>query len=389
MTRSDRLALAAALYATVCTIATLYLPQPILPVLAREFGLGMHEASLAVTLTMLPLAFAPVAYGLLLETLPAPRLARWAVLALAAGHVGVCLAPSWQLILAARLAQGLAIPAALTAIMTLVSTRCPAHRVRTFMSWYISTTIVGGFLGRFCSGLMAECWGWRAIFGVLAVLLLAAFFLLRSLVRDSDGCGEAGFGRPSAAHVREVLAKPLFLRAYMMIFCCFFAFTATLNFLPFRLVELDGVVSPARAGVMYLGYLVGVATSLAAPRIVGVLGGERRAFLAGLLLFGGSVAACLLPDTALVFAALYPFCAGFFLIQTVGPGFVNSRADQHRGVVNGLYIAFYYAGGACGSFAPGLIYHAFGWNVFLAAVLCVVGLALLLASGLRCPGRQC
>jgi YNFM family putative membrane transporter len=378
LTRSERATLAATLFATICAIATLYAPQPLLPVLALEFGLGKAAASLAVTMTMLPLAFAPVAYGLMLESLPAARLARWAVLVVALGHAGVYLAPTWELVLAARLVQGLAIPAALTSVMTLLAGKCAPERMRRVMSWYIATTIVGGFSGRFFSGIMAEAWGWRAPFAVLGVLLLAAFLLLGRL----GGANSPGYERPRAAHVRAALARPLFLRAYSMIFCCFFTFTATLNYLPFRLVELEGGVSPGRAGTMYLGYLVGVATSLASPRIVSWLGGEGRAFLAGLALFGASVTACLAPDTMIVFAALFPFCAGFFLIQTVGPAFVNARTDEHKGVVNGLYIAFYYAGGALGSFAPGLIYNALGWNVFIACLLAVLGAAIFLAAGL-------
>lgn len=378
MTHAERTALASTLFATVCAIATLYAPQPLLPIFAQEYGLGKAAASLAVTMTLLPLAFAPVLYGLLLESLPAAKLARWALLAVALGHAGVCLAPSWNWLLAARLAQGLAIPAALTSVMTLLASKCAPERMRRVMSWYITTTIVGGFSGRFFSGLMAEAWGWRTPFAVLGVLLLIAFVLLGRV----NGGDAPGFERARAAHVWTALAKPSFLRAYSMIFCCFFAFTATLNYLPFRLTELEGGISPGRAGTMYLGYLVGVITSLASPRIVSFVGGEGRAFLAGLVLFGASVAACLIPDTMLVFAALFPFCAGFFLIQTVGPAFVNARSSEHKGVVNGLYISFYYAGGALGSFAPGLIYHAYGWNVFIFCLLAVLGVAVFLAAGL-------
>ncbi|MGE4291185.1 MAG: MFS transporter [Desulfovibrio sp.] len=378
MTRAERLTLATTLFATACAIATLYVPQPLLPVFALEFGLSKAAASLAVTMTLLPLAFAPVLYGLLLESLPAAKLARWAVLVVGLGHVAVFFSPSWNVLLAARLVQGLAIPAALTSVMTLLASKCAPERMRRVMSWYISTTIVGGFSGRFFSGILAEAWGWRVPFAVLGVLVFAAFFLLGRV----QGGDAPGFERARVAHVRAALAKPSFLRAYSMIFCCFFAFQATLNYLPFRLAELAGGVSPGRAGTMYLSYLVGVATSLTAPRIVSFLGGEGRAFLLGLAFFSVSVAACLTPNTLLVFVALIPFCAGFFLIQTVGPAFVNARSTEHKGVVNGLYIAFYYAGGALGSFVPGFIYHSFGWNVFIYCLLGVLGVAVLLASGL-------
>lgn len=51
--------------------------------------------------------------------------------------------------------------------------------------------------------------------------------------------------------------------------------------------------------------------------------------------------------------------------------------------MNGLYIAFYYAGGAIGSFLPGFLYHGFGWYVYLGSLALVVGLAGSLLWGLR------
>lgn len=379
VTSSQRADLASALFATICVIATLYSPQPLLPVLAQQYDLSKATASLAITMTLLPLALAPVAYGLLLESIPASRLARWALVGLAAGHVGVCLAPSWGWILAARLFQGLVAPAALTSMMTLVAGRCEPSRLRRVMSWYIATTIMGGFSGRFFSGLLAGLFHWRVPFAVLAVLLLTAFVLLRRL---DTGSASAGFTRPDLGHVRAALTRREFLWAYCMVFCCFFSFTALLNYLPFRLVDLEGGVSPVQAGSMYLGFLVGVSTSICAPRIISTLGGENRAFITGLCVLLVSAAAFFSPNPWHLFLALFPFCAGFFLVQTVGPTFVNARAKEHRGIVNGLYISFYYAGGALGSFVPGLVYNALGWEVFIGLLMAMLVLAGFFAFNL-------
>lgn len=378
LTQDTRINLAPVFFATLCTIATIYAPQPLLPLLALRFQLSETTAALAVTMTMLPLALAPVAYGLLLESLPAAKLARWAVLAVGFGHLGVVLAPDWEWLLLARLFQGLAIPAALTSVMTLLAVSSAPERMRRVMSWYIATTILGGFCGRFFSGLLAEYWNWRAPFAVLGLLLVAAFVLLGPL---SHGRAP-GFTRPRLAHVRQALSQPAFLRAYALIFCCFFTFSALLNYLPFRLAELEGAVSPARAGYMYLSYLVGIGTCLTAPRLVPRLGGEGRAFLVGQAMLVLALAVCLFPDVPVLFGAMFPLCAGFFLVQTVGPVFVNSRAGEHKGLVNGLYISFYYGGGACGSFLPGLVYRAFGWSAFLICLLAVLGVAVFLATRL-------
>ena len=51
------------LLCSVFTFFVLYGPQPILPLLARDHSLSEAEAGLLMTVTMLPLAIAPLAYG--------------------------------------------------------------------------------------------------------------------------------------------------------------------------------------------------------------------------------------------------------------------------------------------------------------------------------------
>lgn len=364
--------------AAMVVIATLYCPQPFYNVLAAEYGLGHTVISLAVTCIMLPMAVAPVLYGLLLESLPAGRVVRVAVLVLAAGHFLLAMAPPWWAFLALRFLQGLAMPAALTSLMTILSRSCRPERVQRVFSLYIAATVVGGFSGRFFSGLISVFFGWRMAFVVLGVSSVAVFGLLLLLRGDHVSHSV----RPCAALVAEVLRLRGMFRACVMAFCAFFAFTASLNYLPFRLKELDGSASELHISIMYLSYLVGILTILNSSRIVRSLGSEPRAIRWGLLLFTIAVAACLLPSSWALFVTLFLLCCGFFLVQSVATGFVNHLGDDHKGLVNGLYVSFYYAGGVIGSFVPGLLYSALGWNGFIATLLLVLGVGLLAARGL-------
>ncbi|MBU1249433.1 MAG: MFS transporter, partial [Proteobacteria bacterium] len=251
------------------------------------------------------------------------------------------------------------------------------QRIRRVMALYITATIFGGFFGRFSSGLLAWAWGWQAPFFMLALLSALACLLLAM----QGVTGPASFERPDFSRVAAALRQPELLRVYLMIFCCFFTFTAALNFLPFRLNELERGASELRTGSMYLGYLVGIAAALLSTRMAERFG-EAVTLRAGILLFACSVAACALPSGDGLLLALFPFCAGFFLVQSLGPGVVNARVEGKRGVVNGLYIAFYYGGGTLGSIAPGFIYHSFGWGAFIAVLVGVLLVALLLTRGL-------
>ena len=51
-----------------------------------------------------------------------------------------------------------------------------------------------------------------------------------------------------------------------------------------------------------------------------------------------------------------------FTVHSVLSGYVNHLARRRKGVVNGLYVSLYYAGGTLGSYLPVVIYEARGWN---------------------------
>ena len=131
-----------------------------------------------------------------------------------------------------------------------------------------------------------------------------------------------------------------------------------------------------RIGLMYSGYIMGIFTSLGAPWFIRHLGGEVRTIRTGLVVLGTILIILTTPYVGVLFAVMFFFCGTMFLVHTTASGLVNQMAgSQHRGLTNGLYVAFYYAGGSIGSYAPGIVYQQFGWNFFLLllALICLIG----------------
>ncbi|MEF3698677.1 MFS transporter [Desulfolutivibrio sp.] len=367
---------------TLAAIATIYAPQPLLPLLAGEFHLELATAALAVTATLLPLAAGPLLYGYLLESVSTKKTMVVSLAVLAATQAGLAWADSFGVFLALRFVQGLAVPALLTALMTHVAASATPERVHAVMATYIAVTTLGGFSGRFFSGLAAAQWGRRAPFAVLAALLCGCLVLARMLSADA----RTTFVKPSPRVIGQVLARPGFLKAYLMAACLFFVFTGMLNILPFRLTEIEGPVSSARIGVMYLGYLVGIAASLWSPRAARPLGGRKAVLAVGLAVESVSVLVFAVPAAWAIFVSVVILCGGMFLTHAAAPGILNAAAPRQRGVVNGLYLAFYYSGGVLGSYLPGLARDMLGfWSavvLLFAVALCALGLAASLGHGL-------
>ncbi len=364
-------------FTTILSFSALYAPQPLLPLLARQLAIDLPAASLLMTVVFVPLSIAPLAYGLLLGTVSPRRMLQVAVPLLALAQIPFLFASTYGVLLAARFVQGLLIPAILTALMTF--TAQSRGELQRSMSIYIASTITGGFAGRAVSGALASWFGWRMPFLFLLFSLGIAFVLLLRL----PDRGALTLLRPDPQRLLQLLANPHLRVFYTVVFCFFFAFAAMMNFLPFRLTELQEAASELRIGLAYSGYLLGVLTALGSSAICNRLGGELKTIRLGLLVYGLSLLGFLTGKVALLFVLMFLFCGAMFLVHSTCSSYLNRIGGSDKGMVNGLYVASYYFGGMLGSFLPGLIYRQFGWNVFVVSLTLIVCLALAMLWPLR------
>ena len=370
------------LFATILTLSALYAPQPLLPVLAEEFGVSRESAAFLTTVAFLPLSIAPLVYGFVLESLQPRRLLRIAVLLLALTEILFFLSPSFSLLVGIRLLQGLLIPAILTSLMTYIALVTKSGAVQRAMGIYIAATILGGFLGRACSGAVATWLGWRYSFLLLAASLLLCFFLLKRLATTTT----LNLTRPDPRIILRILERKIYLKVYLTVFCLFFVFAAVMNFVPFRLTEISESASEFKIGMIYSGYLMGIFTSLGAVGAARVVGSEVRVMVIGLLVLAASLLGLVADRPEVLFGVMFIFCGGMFLVHATASGFLNRHAADNKGMVNGLYVSFYYAGGTAGSYLPGFIYERFGWTTFILVLLGVATTGLLTVASCRKAG---
>jgi len=359
-------------FCTVITFCSLYAAQPIQPVFQQEFSLSSLQAILFTTLMMLPLGFAPMFYGVLLESLSARLIVRTAILLLGVLELVFSLTDNYLLLLALRGLQGMVIPAILTSLVSYISFTATREDVQTAVARYIAATILGGFLGRFLSGLFTDLFGWRFFFFLLGLLLIWGFFLLRTLEKDAN----LEYSRPKFAEVTELVRQPQFFWLYCTIFAVFFVFAGLLNLLPFQLKAINPAFRETGIGFMYFGYVMGILVSLNVRRMISLFGSETRVAMAGLFLYIIGIGGFMIPDHRAMFIAMFVFCTGMFMAHSLLSGYINTLARSKKGIANGVYISFYYLGGTIGSFAPGVLYEHFGWKFFLLSLMLMVGGAI-------------
>ena len=368
-------------FCAAVAMCLLYAPQPIAPVFESELGISRAKAGLFITALMVPLALASILYGYLLEKISIRTALGVGFFLLGGAQIVFSLSSEYFWLLNIRGFEGLIIPVAMTGIMSYISQTTPKDQIASAIGAYIGVTIIGGFLGRFLSGLCTDYFGWRFFIIIIGAMCLLCALLVSKYCANVS----ASFLKPKLRDIACVLKTPHNLYIYLAMFGIFFAFQAVLNYMPFELSYiLGGEFSGTKIGAMYLGYALGVIISFNVKRIACFFGSPLRAMIAGGVIFVLGLQFLHIQSYLVFFAVMLSLCIGFFISHAMASAFINKMADEHKGIANGLYVSFYYCGGGLGSVLPGIIYLHSGWDAFLLAlsvinILALVSLAYLWA----------
>jgi YNFM family putative membrane transporter len=386
-----------------CAFTTIYITQPVLPILEAQFAVSPSVASLSVSAVILGMALTTLPIGALADRHPAR------VLMLAGGGIvalmsGLCAATqSFPTLVALRFVQGASIPALTTCIAawlarsyvppTLAASplRCPpGGAVRAWdgparsrpldslnvaMGTYVSATVAGGLAGRLLAGWVFPPEHWRDAF-VAAALALAVFTLLATY-RLPDRAAPSPRGAETAP-LRALLARRVQWLAGVAAFGAFGAFSTVFNYFPFRLSRPPWNLSTATITALYLVYVAGLVMGPFAGRL-GNRFGNGSVMIAGALVLAAALALTFVATMPTLIASLVALCAGFFAIHATAVGALNRDATTARGRANALYTLFYYAGGAAGIAVAGELYAVLGWAGVVGA--CIAMTLLPLGAG--------
>ncbi|DAB36249.1 MAG TPA: MFS transporter, partial [Sulfurospirillum cavolei] len=292
---------------TILTLCTLYAVQPIQPLFEKEFALSRFEAVIFTTVIMLPLGFAPIVYGYVLETLSSKLFLRNAILILGVLELLFAYSDTYAALLGIRALQGVLIPAVLTSLMSYISFITPKERVQQAIGYYIAATILGGFIGRLLSGTLSDLFGWRLFFILLGIALIAMYGCLHYVGEEV----KVDFVKPKLSQIVDVLKQKSFLNIYTMMFFIFFVFQALLNFIPFQLKQLSSTMGYGKVGMMYAGYIIGFIVSIRILWLIKRLGGETKTIMIGIVIFALGLQIFHIGDYTVMFAGMFVFCAGF------------------------------------------------------------------------------
>lgn len=356
-TESQSLLQALVFFLVATAFTTIYITQPVLPVIENEFGIDARMASLSVSMVIFGIALANLPFGVLADRYPIrPIILIGGAVVAAAGFV-CAITHNIVPFIAARLIQGLFMPSLTTCIAAYLAQNLPAARLNVVMGSYVSATVAGGLGGRLLGGWIHPPLHWRYAFVSASVLLIIAT-LAAALWLPADRTDHKIEQRP--AGFSELLIQPGLLRMIVVGFGAFFVFSSTFNYLPFYLSRPPFSVRTEVITLMYLAYLFGIVIGPLSGKLSNRIG-SGATLLCGSLLCAAAIGATLIPSLAAIAASLAAICGGFFSIHSAAVGLLNRRLTASRGRANSLYVLFYYVGGAVGITACGYAYTGYGW----------------------------
>ena len=370
-------------------LLTIYATQPLLPALAADLGVSATAAAWTVSATALGVAVAAPFAGAVSDRLGRKRVMLTAIAVLAGTTVACAVAPGFAVLLAARAAQGLAVPFVFAVAVAYVAEEVPASRSAAVNGLYVSGTAFGGFLGRFLSGAVADAIGWRASFAALVLVLLAVLGGVAALLprerRFAPTTGVLGGLRGIGGHLRNGRLLGTCALGAAVLFVQVGAFTYAglhLSGPPFGL-------GTAQVGAVFAVFLVAVVITPLTGRLVSRVGRRLVLVLATAVLLAG-LALTLVPATAAVVAGLTGACTGVFAAQACATAQAAASGGAARSSAVGLYLTCYYAGGGVGAVVPAPLFSSVGWPacVGLLGAVAVLGAVAALVSWPARAGAQ-
>ncbi len=370
-------------FVCAATVANAYYNQPLLGEFARAFSATPHAAGLIATLCQ-------IGYGvgiLLIVPLADVRERRSLILLLLAlvslALLAAAAATNLPWLYVACLAIGLTTVVPQIIIPYAAGLAEPAQR-STVVGTVQGGLLVGILLARTVSGAIGNWLGWRWVFVLAAVLMLAIALLIRKRLAPQvvpvEGLRYSALLRSMG---RFFIDLPQLRRICFASACSFAAFSAFWTTLAFLIESPSYGYGPAVTGAFGLIGAMGAMTAPYAGKLSDRKGTAYTLLLANLM----SLAAFGL----LYFAALgwLPLLIVAVLVLDVGAqsNHIANQSDVFAfcpkavARLNGVYMFCRFAGGALGSICGSWAWSYGGWHAVCAVGLSFCVLALLLNRG--------
>jgi YNFM family putative membrane transporter len=366
------------------TFAMVYSTQPLLPLLAAEFGVGAASASLTVSTTTAGLALMLIPGSVLADRLGRQWVMKASLALAAVLAFATAFAADFASMLMLRALLGAAVAGLPAAAMAYIGEEIAPGAQARAMGLYIAGNALGGMSGRFVAALLTDWGSWRLALGVIGALgLVSALVFWQRLPASQNFRARAATPARIAADTLAIYRDPGLPALFLIAFLAMGGFVGLYNFLGFRLLGAPYELGQSAIGAIFLLYLVGTWASALSGRLAD-RHGRRKVLWPMLAVMGGGLALTLAQPLWLVIAGVGVFTFGFFAAHALASGWVGRRAGERRALASALYLASYYLGASVLGSLAGTAWSAWHWP----GVATLVGASVLVTAAIALRLRR-
>lgn len=371
------------------SVASLYYVQPLLELLAREYGLSETSAGFLVTLAQLGYLAGLIVVVPLGDHHERRKLLTITSALTALGLLAMGLAPSFTLLAAFSVVVGTTCVTA-QILVPLAAHLASDEKRGSAVGGVMSGLLLGILLARTFSGVMAELAGWRSVFIAAAVLMAMYSAACWRVLPHLEPTSNTSY-RTLYVSILHLFRDEAVLRRRSLIgglqYAVFGIFWTAMAFMLVRQYQM----SEAMIGMFGLIGAIGIL----AARIAGKLADRGWARLST----GGFLCVTISSWPLLYWGqwSIIAFGVGVVLLDLgIQGAHISNQSEiyrlkpEARNRLTTGYMASYFLGGACGSASAAVSYGVGEWPAVVAlgsgvSILCVVIWAL---TELRWPVRQ-
>ena len=356
-----------------------YSIQAILPVLMMDFTATEVQAGMIVGATILAIAIMSPFLGMLSDAVGRKSFIVGALLFLAIPTALIAQSPNIGWMGMWRFMQGLSVPGITVVTIAYIGEEFEGRAVTELMSFYVSGSVLGGFMGRFLLGHLHELIGWRAGYYVMAgMTLIGALWVGKMLPASRHFVANPNF-RSAMQTLGEHLVNRYVVISCLLGACVLFSLVGCFTFINLHLADTPYELSTGALANIFAVYLIGVVITPLSTTLLRRFGSARTVRVAVIISMFGVLLTLVTPLWGIVLG-LAIMSSGVFITQAATISYIAVNVKKGRSLASGLYYMGYYAGGTMGAWLCGIAYARGQWSLTVWLLLFVQVLALLVAS---------
>lgn len=342
-------------------VANIYYAQPLVGLIGPAVGLSPETASLVVTLTQVGYGAGLVLLVPLGDLLENRRLVVVTLCSTVVALLVATVAPTASLFLMAAFLIGVT-SVAVQMLVPLAAHMAPEASRGQVVGNVMSGLLLGILLARPVSSLIADSLGWRAVFGLSAVVMVGFAVLLWRVLPQRRPRGQSSYGALLGSLGRLLVRTPVLQRRTVYQTMMFAAFSLYWTSVPLLLMGAPFHLSQRGIALFALSGAAGALVAPIAGRIAD-RGWTRPAtgFALAMAALSFFVARAGEGSIALLVLAGLLLDMGVQMNMVLGQRAIYSLGAETRSRMNAIYMAIFFLGGAAGSALAGYAFAVGGW----------------------------